>query len=189
MTMFQLTRRRFRLGRTAGIRIAAVIALVGAWALIVPAGSASAHSSLISSRPAASSVQSQPPGSVELVFDQDVDTAYAQIAVTVGGASPIPLTPDIDGQTVRADLAATGAERQSAGAALWSIGYRVVSGDGHPISGVMSFTVGDGPLAEAVAAQPVSSDGSGIPQVLTLFGSLAVLAALVYAVVRWRRRA
>jgi methionine-rich copper-binding protein CopC len=60
---------RFRISVVAGLMVSFVAALS------VFAPHAFAHDSLISSNPAADSVIAQPPKSIELLFDQPVNTA------------------------------------------------------------------------------------------------------------------
>mgnify|MGYP001806701981 CR=1 FL=1 len=50
------------------------------------------------------------------------------------------------------------------GNGLYTVGYRVVSADGHPVSGSYTFTIADGPSATptpAPAATPQSSESPG----------------------------
>lgn len=82
---------------------AALLALL--WGGAAPAW---AHSSLISSSPAADSVLAQAPDRVELVFNEEIRDFQPKLAITVGAADPVEVTPTVDGATVRADLTGLG---------------------------------------------------------------------------------
>ncbi|WP_395728995.1 copper resistance protein CopC [Nakamurella sp.] len=170
---------------------------------VVAAPAAWAHSSLISSSPAADSVLATPPTRIDLVFNEEIRDFQPKIAITVGDADPVEVTPVVDGATVSADLTGTPLPTVAgAGSVAWKIGYRVVSADGHPVSGLVPFSVGDGPAASATGtatstgapaaagtgaapAVPADQDSSGW---LWVGGAAVVVAALLVAIVLLRRR-
>ena len=131
--------------RRSVIVVVLMALLAAIFAAAAPA--ASAHNSLISSSPAADSVLPEPPGSIELVFDQDIKDFQPRIAISITGHDPIEITPVVDGPTVTADLSAVELPAWKAGDSpvSWRIGYRVVSADGHPVTGLLNFSVGSGP--------------------------------------------
>lgn len=121
-----------------------VLALTAVTAFLAPA--ALAHNALISSNPAADSVLPEAPDSIELVFNQDVKDFQPKVAITITGHDPVEVVPMVDGPTVTADLSGLdlpGAD--SAEPVSWRVGYRVVSADGHPVTGLLNFSVGSGP--------------------------------------------
>ena len=153
-------RRPGRAARAAAVLAAALLVLL--WGGAAPAW---AHSSLISSSPAADSVLAQPPDRVELVFNEEIRDFQPKLAITVGTADPVEVTPTVDGATVRADLTGLGLATGSDGTPVaWKIGYRVVSADGHPVSGLITFSVGDGPPPSPVASAPAGSVQAGSEQ-------------------------
>lgn len=131
--------------RRSAIVVLLMALLAAIFAAAAPA--ASAHNSLISSSPAADSVLPEPPGSIELVFDQDIKDFQPKIAISITGHDPIEITPAVDGPTVTADLATVDLPAWKAGDSpvSWRIGYRVISADGHPVTGLLNFSVGSGP--------------------------------------------
>ncbi len=173
-----------------------LLAVVGA--LISSALPASAHNVLISSNPAAGSVLAHAPNSITLVFDQDVENVYAEMAVTIGSQPPVDFTPQIDGPDVTADLAAqhltVPAASQASGQTPWKIGYRIVSADGHPVSGLVDFAVGTaGPVGTSAATKAVASQEDHawrIPAwlVIASITALLVLAVALAAILLRRRR-
>jgi methionine-rich copper-binding protein CopC len=153
-------RRTGRPARAAAVLAAALLALL--WGGAAPAW---AHSSLISSSPAADSVLAQAPDRVELVFNEEIRDFQPKLAITVGAADPVEVTPTVDGATVRADLTGLGLATGSDGTPVaWKIGYRVVSADGHPVSGLVTFSVGDGPAPSTTESAAAGSVQAGSDQ-------------------------
>jgi methionine-rich copper-binding protein CopC len=130
-------------------RLAALVTAV-AFMLVGFAPAASAHSELSSSDPADGSNVDAAPTAVTLVFNQPIEDFQPQIVITGPDGQTYPASaPTIDNATVRSDLGALGP------AGAYIVAYRVVSADGHPIQGSITFQ-----LAEAaVAAPPSASSG------------------------------
>jgi methionine-rich copper-binding protein CopC len=127
------------------------------------APSAAAHNALISSNPAADSVIPTSPTSVELVFTQEVKDFQPKIAITINGHDPIEIVPTVDGPTVTADLATVELPgSDSTEPVSWRVGYRIVSADGHPVAGLLDFSVGSGPAPTMDAAGETAA-GSATP--------------------------
>ena len=105
---------------------------------VVAAPPAAAHNTLISSSPAGGSTATTQPGIVELTFDQAVQNRFAQVAVIDGDERAYQSgEPEIVGATVT----------QTVGDlpdGEYTIAYRVVSADGHPVSGTVTFTMAAG---------------------------------------------
>lgn len=99
-------------------------------------GVAFAHSELVSSNPLVDGALAQSPTSIELTFNQQVSESFPTIAVRDGADTQIDVSaPSVSGATVTSrisgDLASGG----------YTVGYRVVSADGHPITGQFPFTI------------------------------------------------
>ncbi|MEV1294600.1 copper resistance CopC family protein [Pseudonocardia sp. NPDC049635] len=125
-------------------------------ALLFGAAPAWAHTELESSTPAENAEVAQAPSEITLTFSENVPADTAEIAV---------LGPD---GTDHAGGPATGADGtltvplQPLGAAgSYTIEYRVVSDDGHPVSGTIPFVLTQaGPgaaTADAATAAPTTS--------------------------------
>lgn len=177
---------------------AAVIAVLAA---AVPA---SAHDELISSSPTPGAVLAEAPVSVTLDFSAEVLTTGAVIVIAdARGDDWVAAPAVVQGTTVTADV------REDMPDAGYELRWRVVSADGHPISGVIPFTVGDAsPLVreqpgtdagpDATAAVSDGSDGGTdarqttpedpvLRTVLIGAGGAGVALAL-FAVIRFLRR-
>lgn len=152
---------------TSTPRLRARLPLIGAGLLlgVVPpltvAPSASAHSALLSSDPSRGALLPTAPSDVTLVFNEDVAPQFIDGAVTVGTGPQTPLTASVDGAEVvlviPQDVTASGA------GATWTVAYRVVSADGHPISDSVSFEVEQAQEPSGAATPDVSPTGSSSP--------------------------
>nr|WP_275408014.1 copper resistance protein CopC [Streptomyces sp. SID14515] len=95
--------------------------------------------------PAAKASLAEVPESVTLTFSDPMDQKYAKVAVTGPDKQPAAQgLPRVDGKRVTIAL------DPQAPAGAYSVGYRVVSADGHPVSGSYSFIV-QAPKASAGA--------------------------------------
>ena len=115
--------------------------VVAAWlsgAVLLGASPATAHTGLADSDPAAGARLQRAPERIVLRFTDAISADFAQLSVRRGTDSPRPLREVVDGATVSATLPAPDDSRQ--GRAEWVVAYRVVSADGHPITGSVSFT-------------------------------------------------
>ena len=159
------------------------VVLGGLALALAPTTPASAHSGLVSSVPAQDAQLAASPPAVELVFDEPVSTKFSRVEVTgPDGRTWSTGEPDVSGATVTQDLAELGP------AGTYQIAYRVVSADGHPVSGTRRFQLtaaGDGTPPAARTAD----EGSSGPGAVPLAGVGLLLAAGAGVVVRRRTRA
>lgn len=129
---------------------AAALALA-ATALIATAGPASAHDQLIGSTPAADATVEGLPAELVLTFSAVIsaDAGASEVQVTDAAGTDIAGVPVADGTALTVPL-----EQDASGvlAVLW----KVVSSDGHPISGEFSFTV-TAPAAPTESPTPTAS--------------------------------
>jgi methionine-rich copper-binding protein CopC len=167
---------------------------------LVLAGPASAHDSIVGSQPADGATVTTPPTQVRITFEEPPTAPGLAVAVMApGGTSVVAGPPTIEGNVVVQELTAL-----SVGGA-YSVSYRVVSADGHPVTGTFRFTYDAGssspsasPTASAssgslsatfVATASPSSDTSGTdltPWVVA--GSVALLGVVVLGGVAFSRR-
>ncbi len=129
-----------------------VLALVGV-ALLLGAGTAFAHNVLVTSDPADGSSVATGPSRVTLTFDLPVQEGFA--AITVIGPDGLRFQHGpaaVDSNVVSMAVNPLGP------AGRYTIGYRVVSGDGHPVSGSVGFTLTKAGTGRGV---PGPTPGSG----------------------------
>jgi methionine-rich copper-binding protein CopC len=101
--------------------------------------SAQAHASLVSSNPADKATIQTMPKEISLTFDEDLMTLGGKQVSKFSVHDPkhheLKLTPfKVSGGTISADIKETGVS-----AGTYKIYYRVISADGHPVSGIISF--------------------------------------------------
>lgn len=169
-------------------RLLAVLALVGL-GLFALAAPASAHNSLISSNPSNEASIDAGPQTVVLTFDQPVQEGQGLNSVAVTGpdgkewqGGPASVESNVVSAPVR-ELGPKG---------VYTIGYRVVSADGHPVSGKVTFTLtkaGNGTPAPASANEDAAANvgngaDSGLPIWVWLVGAGVLLGAGLFVALR-----
>ena len=140
-----------------------LVAVIICSAALFGAAPASAHSELTSSNPPADATLEYAPIGVGLVFNQNINESFATISV-VGPDNEqwTQGSTTVDGPDVSV-LVKDGIPNGQ-----YTVGYRVTSADGHPITGSYGFTiaaVADGdpsaaPTAPAVAAAATSDSAA-----------------------------
>jgi hypothetical protein len=142
----------------APLRAAALVLLCGL-ALLIGAGAASAHTRLLSSDPADGASLDASPARVSLEFNETMQPEFSTITV-VGpdGTAYQSGAPTADGRTIGTAVSPLGA------AGRYEIGYRVISEDGHPVTGSVGFTLTTpGPAAAGATPAPPAQAGDPAP--------------------------
>jgi methionine-rich copper-binding protein CopC len=131
-----------------GVWVAILGLLLGVLSSLVMATGADAHAALKSISPDNGSSLATTPTRVVLTFDEPVSTSFATVTVTgpQGGVSQGRAV--VDGATVTQALAPDLPNGR------YTVAFRVVSDDGHPVSDKTSFTV-------AAATTPSSTQTGG----------------------------
>ncbi|MDT9698377.1 copper resistance protein CopC [Streptomyces sp. P17] len=147
-----------RAARTAARVLVVPAALT---ALAVTAPQAAAHTELESTKPRTDASLAGLPPRVTLTFSDPMTQKYAKVAVTgADGASAAKGEPQVEGKTVTLPLD-TGAP-----AGRYTVGYRVVSADGHPVAGSYTFTVkqtAQTPSPSATVQQETAASPTSVP--------------------------
>ena len=164
-------------------RVAAFVAALGV-AGLAAAAPALAHDELTGSDPAAGAVVRSLPVQVRLFFQEPPEPAPISVHVAGPDGRPVDAAgPRLSGSTITVPLA------RSTRAGTYAVGYRIMSDDGHPVSGTIRFTVAlASPLPSAAtpcatAARP----GHGAVWIAAGAG-LLVIGSAVAAAVALRRR-
>jgi methionine-rich copper-binding protein CopC len=123
-------------------------ALVAVGVVLAPASPALAHNQLVSAKPARDATLRKAPTAVTLAFLQRLDPESTSVVVTDAGKRRVPSSEP----AVKAKTAAVKLE-QPLGNGDYTVAYRVVSVDGHPVQGSYTFTVAD-PAPPPAAAPP-----------------------------------
>nr|WP_205163990.1 copper resistance CopC family protein [Arthrobacter roseus] len=164
---------------------AVVVALLLAFAGLLPAsGPAAAHDQISGTDPADGATVAQAPEEVALTFTGNPQGIGSEVQVmdTEG-------TDWATGEVKIVDNQAIQLLKPGAPAGDYTVNWRVVSADAHPIEGSFTFTATGGSVASAVPSQPIEevapapaenvSDG-GFPWGITAM--IVVLIGLVVAI-------
>lgn len=151
---------------------------------------AHAHSDLVETTPAQGDVITEAPESISLQFNEEPLDSLVDVVIT-----------NAAGDIVAMDAAeASGTEvlvpwPGSLGPGDYTVAYRVVSADGHPVTGTFTFTytgaasTDAAPMIDEAAAAEVLADveptGSNLPLII----GVAVVVVVVIALLAVRRRA
>lgn len=138
--------------------------LVGLLAtLMLTPGAAFAHAGLSDSSPANKEVVDALPAQITLEFSEEV-RAPAFVVVT----GPDGRTHESGKPTVEGNVAVQNVEAPAAGTASgeWTVGYRVVSADGHPVTGHVQFRVAAGATPNGSPDASASASATPSPTVL-----------------------
>lgn len=166
------------------------VATVATAGLTLGAAAASAHSDLVESNPGDGELVLEIPPEVVLTFSGGVQPEYTEVGVLYDGVSVDVADPVTDGNEVRQPLEPLPADVTSADV---TISFRIVSADGHPVDGTLTFvadatatveqTEDPGPSPDddsTPAAADTSDDGSTSD---TSTGTLVAIGAAVAVVI------
>jgi LPXTG-motif cell wall-anchored protein len=179
--------------------------IMGALTVLVAAAPAAAHNSLTSSDPRNGARLEKAPSQVRLTFLAGLDPATTKVTVT--GPDNVPAqagAPTFDRARVAVPF-------KPGAAGLYIVAYEVASGDGHPVTGEVRFTLTVGatptasptPSASASPATPSTAAAPSLSAAATdegatgggttwwpwVVGGAVVLIALGGIVLARRRRA
>ena len=154
--MHLLTRLRPVLALPSLLAILASAVLTGALVLLAPAGTAMAHDALEGSAPASGQTLQAAPPEVRLDFSNRPLGVGVEVRVTdASGASWSEGAPEVVDRSVHQPL------RAGAPAGAYTVVWRVVSSDSHPIEGTFGFTVAEGSQGSTTPAASGSPGVSG----------------------------
>lgn len=116
---------------------------------------AAAHTMLSSSDPAKDATVTMPPGTIVLTFNEDISPEFATVVVTsADGRTWNSGSPQVEGQRLTSAIGP-----DSPGNGVYTVGYRVVSADGHPVTGSYSFTI----AGVSDVSPPTSVSAAAVP--------------------------
>jgi methionine-rich copper-binding protein CopC len=162
-----------RPGNRRLIRVITVFAAVLTFvALLLVAGPASAHDQLLSSDPKDGATLDEPPASISLTFSAaPLDTGIEIALVGPDGAATQGSDIQVDDEVVTAQLAPDLPPGE------YAVAWHVVSSDGHPIDGELSYVVEgaaeptgastDEPEMTTQEAEPTQADEAAEPTTVT----------------------
>lgn len=183
------------------VLVRAVAAVVTALVVgVIGMPPAMAHASQTGSTPEAGAVLEAAPSTVEVTFDSPLmDIGAALVVRAADGTVVSDSVPEVAGSRIRVDVPPDTAP------GTYTVAFRVVSQDGHPITATFDYTVaGDapGPAAASAAGSPSASapitpsaeavvaplgEESGGPPTTLIVGGLLVLTLAVVGAIALRR--
>jgi copper transport protein len=158
------------------VKRALALAVVG---LAVAPAAASAHARLEATSPARGATVAAEPGQVVFRFNEAVEATFGAVRVFDGRGARVD-----DGRLVR-----PGGDQRRAGTALksglaggtYTATYRVISADGHPVSGGFTFSIGRPGTAPRESVADLVGGGDAGPVTEIAFGAVKALGYLSIA--------
>lgn len=162
-----------------------VAALLTGCAVLGPATPAFAHNVLIGSQPSTGATLTTGPTEIRLNFNAPIRTGPNTIKVIGPNGTHWERSENatVDGNSVTTPVVPLGP------AGLYTASYAIVSTDGHPVSGDITFTLtkaGNGTPVTLAAAQ--TGGGGGIPVWVWIIGAAVLLAVVLVIALRPGRR-
>lgn len=137
----------------ARLALAALVALL----VVAVAGPAGAHSQLLTIDPADGASMKEGPAQVVLTFNEDIKAPFSKILVVdQAGGSVADGDPKVEGPVVTQPLV-------KLAKGTYTVRYRVVSADAHPISGESTFSVTVGAPGTTPTPAQSGSASKGVP--------------------------
>jgi len=152
-----------------------VVALI--WMLFAATDAAFAHASLLEVNPADGTALAQSPETLTLRFNEPVSPTVVRI-IDPTGKEVTPASVEALNETVTVRLA----NRLPEGTSLLS--YRIISADGHPVGGTVSFSVGhpSGNATMIAAVDPTLAKLIWLTKVVIYFGLFAGVGGVFFRV-------
>ncbi len=146
--------------------------------LLAGTGSASAHAVLISTEPGQGAVLATMPATVSLSFSEPV--ALAADGVRVFGPTGAQLDDRRSRQLGEARTVGVGLPDRDWEHGTYTVSWRVVSADSHPVAGAFTFSVGHpSPARSPAVAQSGTGAGVGVSYAVTRAAAFTAYALLV----------
>lgn len=173
-------------------RGSAVIAAAAA-AAMVSATPAFAHDSVVGATPEDGSVVQEFPSTIELEFSGEIQDGFNTLAITRDRVGDPDLVysgePRIDGRDVVLDLPAD----VDVEPGEYTVGFQIISSDGHATKGMTSFTYDPNGSAESTAAEtakdaPADAEESKFWSYFTLVAVVVLVSLLALLFARNRRK-
>ncbi|GGP38016.1 copper resistance CopC family protein [Saccharothrix coeruleofusca] len=174
------------MSRVVSLLLSCLVALTAA---VLTAPAALAHNVLISSDPKDGAALETGPQSITLTFDQPVNAGERFNTISVLG--PDGTHWEAAGEPTVRDNSVVFPVLPLGPAAEYTANYRVLSADGHPVSGQLKFTLtkaGTGTPAptpaQAADAVAPAGDGGGVPIWVWIAGAALLLGGGVFFALR-----
>lgn len=161
-------------------RAVALVALLGTLFLLGGAGSASAHSAVRETTPGEGTVLKSAPKQVTMTFTESVGITDDSLRVLSPENRRVN-AGDTEHASGRSDSVRVPLDDGLADG-TYTVAWRVVSADSHPISGAFTFSIGKpSETTASVSAEPAVNPASGALYDIARYGAYAAVALLIGA--------
>lgn len=126
--------------------------------LLMCPGLASAHAYIVKSTPAANEALDKSPEEITIVYNEPIEKVFHSLTVTNTSGTHVDLDNSHIDEKNPAKL--TAGLQKNLPDGIYTVSWRVVSADGHPITGVIPFIVGSG---ESAPASQTAAPGKTLP--------------------------
>lgn len=133
--------------------VAVMAVLVGLEWLATPSP-ASAHAVLVASTPEQGARLASAPAAVQLTFSAALTPPAVVVVHGPDGSVVATVEPSVSGAVVRQPL-------PDAGGGTYTVAYRVVTADGHPVTGQLTFSVAGGSPGSGTGDTATGGTGTG----------------------------
>jgi copper resistance protein C len=162
------------------------VAALAGFAVLGLGSPAFAHDVLVGSAPAAGATLASGPAEVRFDFNAPVREGPNTITVVGPNGTHWERTENatVTGNSVSTPVAPLGA------AGVYTASYRIISADGHPVTGEIHFTLtvaGNGTPAAAAATPTSNSGGGGVPIWVWIVGAAVLLGVVLFVALRTGR--
>ena len=145
---------------------------IAASAMVVTSPAALAHDHLVTTTPRNGSVVSALPDTVVLTFEEPPTAGYTKVLVTDPRGKVVSASPTTSGSIVTVTLT------RDTVAGPYRVAWSVLSDDGHPVAGVVTFTVTPATTSPPAAAAKSSTTHGGGSWIIAVIGGVAALGII-----------
>lgn len=145
------------------------------WMVVTESTPAKAHANLLDSFPADRAVIQVAPAQLELHFSEFMEPELVDVDLFNQKAAPIPLPPP---RIVPGDASRIAVALPDLPPGGYSMVWRVLSEDGHPVKGVITFSIGDKPV-EVIPPQSLTDAGNNNSHPALILTRALIEAALL----------
>lgn len=128
-------------GRLLAAAALAGVVIVGRAGLAAPnAAAATVHLQLKRSVPAKDTTTTAAPSTIRLWFTERAEPAVARVSLKAADGKPVAVSA-VRRETAAADTSLVVDVKGAMNPGRYTVGWRVMSGDGHPVTGEFGFTI------------------------------------------------
>ncbi|MEZ0578660.1 copper resistance protein CopC [Nocardioides sp. MH1] len=157
----------------SNVRRALAAVILAGTLLVLATAPASAHASLVSTDPADGQVLQQAPEEVTLTFDEPVRVVDDGVEVYDATGEPLGVDAAARDEAVTADLPSDLADGS------YVVVWRVISDDGHPVAGSLTFHIGAPSPSVRPPHEPSVTDDATMRSVVGSVQALSYVSLLV----------